>query len=69
MKIAEFSRRRILTIQGMAKSDNKEKHYFQNLEAGSDSFVQVIGGIREESKLPLFPLGRVIEKTLSHLIN
>ena len=57
-----------MTIQGMAKSDNKEKHYFQNLEAGSDSFVQVIGGIREESKLPLCPLGRVIEKKLSYLI-
>ena len=25
----------------MAKTDNKEKHYFQGFEAGSDSFVQV----------------------------
>ena len=30
-----------MTIQSMAKTDNKEKHYFQGLEASSDSFVQV----------------------------
>jgi hypothetical protein len=26
----------------MAKTDNKEKHYFQGFEAGSDSFVKAI---------------------------
>ena len=30
-----------MTIRGMAKTCNKEKHYFQGFEAGSDSFVQV----------------------------
>ncbi len=30
-----------MTIRGMAKADNKEKHHFQGFEASSDSFVQV----------------------------
>ena len=30
-----------MAIRGMAKTCNKEKHYFQGFEAGSDSFVQV----------------------------
>ena len=39
----------------MAKSDNKEKDYFQSLEAGSDSFVQVIKGDKGRIETSLVP--------------
>ena len=44
-----------MTIRGMAKSDNKEKDYFQSLEAGSGSFVQVIRGDKGRIETSLVP--------------
>ena len=61
-----------MTIRGMAKSDNKEKHYFQSLEAGSGSFVQVIRGDKgriETSLVPHWKSNREVLTTFIKTIN
>ena len=56
----------------MAKSDNKEKDYFQSLEAGSGSFVQVIRGDKgriETSLVPHWGSNREALNTFNKTIN